>query len=625
MTKLLVAGRCDTGGLRVARRQIDDFVAERGYAAYLETSAKTRAGCAKLKQAIIDGIQWENIPWRSSPVLFKRLKDEIIRLKDEGRVLMRFNELREVLALRLTQARSASEGPDDAATDEESLARASGYGDEGNRFTDAELKAVIGLLAGPGVVWELAFGSWVLLRPELINTYAQGVIQTLRQDERELGSITEERVLSADLAFPKGLPLLPEDEERILLLAMHRLLVENGLCLREPTEIGALLVFPSYARRDRPDLVEHPSIQISYQFDGFLDDIYATLVVRLHHTGPFELDALWNGAADFKTMEGHKLGIKLDRKAAGTAELLVYFDPGLPVGEMMIFSKYVHEHLLRKAKDREDVVRLRHWVCKCGEPVENRAAAMRRLKDKGRKAKIMCVECEKRVPLWDDLEEAFADPKLLERVRQLEAKADDQLEAESRDRALVGDIVSTVALAGQTCREFKVSDHGLDMEIEFTDDSGEATGRKLYLILRSGDSALTTRKRDGAELFKIDKQQDARYWMKQACPVLLVVRNNEGHVRWMEIREHLNEVTNNGERQVRQIVFDGERFDVMSIRRWRDRILEPRPAGQSPLDIWREKLEFFLKEEAIVVNADRKFELTKRIEEAKEKIRELEG
>ena len=36
----------------------------------------------------------------------------------------------------------------------------------------------MGLLAGPGVVWELTFGSWVLLQPELINGYAQAVIQT---------------------------------------------------------------------------------------------------------------------------------------------------------------------------------------------------------------------------------------------------------------------------------------------------------------------------------------------------------------------------------------------------------------------------------------------------------------
>jgi hypothetical protein len=31
---------------------------------------------------------------------------------------------------------------------------------------------VLTLLAGPGVVWELAFGTWVLPKPERINAYA---------------------------------------------------------------------------------------------------------------------------------------------------------------------------------------------------------------------------------------------------------------------------------------------------------------------------------------------------------------------------------------------------------------------------------------------------------------------
>ena len=52
---------------------------------------------------------------------------------------------------------------------------------------DEELKAVVGLLAGPGVVWELAFGSWVLLQPERINAYAQAVIHALRSDKHDLG------------------------------------------------------------------------------------------------------------------------------------------------------------------------------------------------------------------------------------------------------------------------------------------------------------------------------------------------------------------------------------------------------------------------------------------------------
>lgn len=60
-------------------------------------------GCEELKQAILAGINWDEIPCRTTEVLFKRLKEEIIRLKDEGRVLMRFSELRETLQLRLEE------------------------------------------------------------------------------------------------------------------------------------------------------------------------------------------------------------------------------------------------------------------------------------------------------------------------------------------------------------------------------------------------------------------------------------------------------------------------------------------------------------------------------------------
>jgi hypothetical protein len=52
-----------------------------------------------------------------------------------------------------------------------------------------------------------------------------------------------------------------------------------------------------------------------------------------------------------------------------------------------------------------------------------------------------------------------------------------------KERALVGEVISTVANAGQISREFCVSDHGIEMEIEFKNDAGEATGWKLYLVL----------------------------------------------------------------------------------------------------------------------------------------------
>lgn len=545
-TKLLVAGRVDAGGLRVSKSKVEEFAKERGYVKFLETSAKQNVRCEELKKAILEGIRWENIPWRSSPLIFKRLKEEIVRLKDEGRVLLRFNELRETLQLRMSG--------------------------ESTRFTDEELKAVIGLLAGPGVVWELKFGSWVLLQPERINAYAQAVIQTIREDKYERGCIPEERVLNGELNYQSSMGRLEADEERFVLLAMHQTLVKRGLCLREDADEGPLLVFPSYYRRERPELTGHPAVLVSYRFNGFLDDIYATLVVRLHHTKSFEADELWRYAADFKSLsQGRRLGVKLTRRGEGAGELEVYFDPDIPVAEKMIFSRYVHEHLLKKGNE---VVRLRHYVCPhCKTPVRDRETAMKRLEEKGKQSNILCVNCEKRVPLWDDLEERFAAPEVHRHVLELDEQAQFVLDNADRERTLVGEVISTVSLAGQISREFTVSDNGIDMEIEFKDDEGEATGRKLYLQLKSGDSYLRKRKRDGAEVFTVKEERWARYWMAQAFPVLLVVRNSEGEVRWMEVRDWLKRASDDGRKAVRQIVFEGERFDVMSVRRWRDRAL----------------------------------------------------
>ena len=41
----------------------------------------------------------------------------------------------------------------------------------------------------------------------------------------------------------------------------------------------------------------------------------------------------------------------------------------------------------------------------------------------------------------------------------------------------------------------------------------------------------------------------------------------------MEVRDRLKSESDNGKKPTKQIVFKGERFDVMSVRRWRERIL----------------------------------------------------
>lgn len=99
------------------------------------------------------------------------------------------------------------------------------------------------------------------------------------------------------------------------------------------------------------------------------------------------------------------------------------------------------------------------------------------------------------------------------------------------------------------------------------------SGKKLYLQLKSGDSHLRRRERDEKEIFAIKDARHADYWMNQAFPVLLVIRSSAREVRWMEVRDWLKRETEDGKKPVKQIVFDAERFDVMSVRRWRDRAL----------------------------------------------------
>jgi small GTP-binding protein len=541
LVKLLVAGRVDASPVPLRQHDIDSYVREHGFIDYIETSALTGQGCTQLQTAIVQSIDWTNIPWRSSPVLFKRLKEEVIKLKDEGRVLMRFGELRDALKIRLPS-------------------------NEVN-FEDDELKAVLRLLSGPGVILELEFGAWILFQPELINAYSQAVIATMRSDASELGCISEQKVLNGELIYG-GFERIDPQDERFVLLEMHRKLLQRGLCARELTEKDVLLVFPTYYKRNRPPLSGHPAVLVSYEFDGVVDEIYSTLVVRLDHTNFFRRSGLWQDAAEFVTSNKNMLGIKISRQIGGSSAVIeVYSEPDTLIGEQIIFLRYVHDHLLQRASG---VTRRRHYSCvACKHPYGDLAAATKR-RELG-KDDILCALCEVRIPLVDELERLYSSDATDLKVRRLEGVVSEELDNESKERVLVGEVISKVALANQLSREKNVSDHGIDMEIEFRLDDRTASGQLLFLQLKSGDSYLY-QKVDGKEIFTIKEPRHADYWANQIAPVMLVHRSSNGAIRWMEIRKLLQEERKKGKR-VKQIEFKGEQFDVDSILRLRKSLL----------------------------------------------------
>lgn len=556
----LVAGRTDVGS-RFDRSRVREFAEEHGYG-YFETSAKLGTGCEELRQAIQNGIPWDQLARSTSPTTWKVIRDQILVLRDEGQVLFTFKELRETLRHYL---------PEDGT------------------FLDDDLERVVALLDSAGLVSDLGYGTYILLRPEWLNIYAQAVIRTLRAQEPNLGCLPPRSISEGKLLFQarsagdevEKPQRLGEREERTVLQAMERMLLERGLCLEQEGN----LVFPSYCGVEKPIRPAQADPLVGYRFAGSTVDIYAALVVRLAHCGAFILTAVWRDAADFETLADHRVvSIRLLYGDDGLANLLIHFGAGVTLQEQVIFASYVHQHLNEKA---EQTQRLRFYVCECGAGVKDGAEAMRRLEQMGKRATIVCQHCEKRIPLWDSLEERFADDDVRRKVEDLQAQERIVLDARRKGKLLALEVASRITSADQKCFEIPgVEDEGVDMEVEFTDDRGSGTGRRVLLQLKSGNSHLARRSGDGAEIFRIRHQRWVRYWAKQQCPVYLVVgtfaEDEEGRgeaqtrfvdIRWMEIGEVLRRETADGTKPVKQIVFTGERLDVMSVRSLRDRVL----------------------------------------------------
>ncbi len=136
------------------------------------------------------------------------------------------------------------------------------------------------------------------------------------------------------------------------------------------------------------------------------------------------------------------------------------------------------------------------------------------------------------------------------------------IDNESRELLLVGEMFSLVAQAGHIFRPIANSDWGIDGEIEFKDSAGQASGRRLYVQLKSGDSHLVCRSGDGHEVFTVKNLRHLEYWIQHAYPVMLVIRQSNGLIRWMDVTAYLKQ---HGQTN-RQIIFCGAPLTVDGIR-----------------------------------------------------------
>jgi hypothetical protein len=166
--------------------------------------------------------------------------------------------------------------------------------------------------------------------------------------------------------------------------------------LREDTETGPALVFPSAFRRDLPSAQEAGGDRVELRFEGPVATIYATLVVRLSRTDRFTRRDLWQSAARFAADAGGHCTVYLTQADEGRGALQLAFDDDVAPVVRRQCEQFVRAHLDRRATPGT-VERERLYACPdCGAPFSRQQ--VRAAQERGRTS-LLCPADETRVSL----------------------------------------------------------------------------------------------------------------------------------------------------------------------------------------------------------------------------------
>jgi WD40 repeat protein len=381
LTKFLVAARADRGGAGVSLARIEALAGDLGFAGYFQTSAREGWQVPELAAAVRKAIDWNCLPRVSSNDLFQRIRKFLLDAKEEGRLLASADDL--YRGFRKTAGRPA-----------------------GDDFR-AQVDCCVRLVEARGLIRRLGFGGLVLLQPEYLDAYASAIVNAARDEPDGLGCIPEDVVRAGRFQMSADERLPDQAQESLLLLATVEDLIRHEIALREPADDGARLVFPSQLTRENPDLPEPEGMTVVFAFEGPVANVYATLAVRLAHSGALARKELWKNAATYTAKVGGTCGMFLRELEGGRAELSLFFEQRASEETRFQFEEYVHAHLRRRALP-DTIRRRRVFTCpSCSTPVTDLQATKRRQLGFD---SIRCNVCEKLVSLRDREERLAATP-----------------------------------------------------------------------------------------------------------------------------------------------------------------------------------------------------------------------
>jgi len=371
---LLVAARSDRGTPRLTQEELERFCKQRGIVAYLPTSAKADEGIAELLERMQDLIPWDDKPATVTTETFKRIKDFVLNLKENRRcrkVVLTPEELRK----RLEEV------------------------DRKWKFSDAEMLTAAGHLGNHGYVTRLVTsqgGPRILLAPELLNNLAASFVLEARRNQKGLGSLEEQKLLSGAYKFPE-LQKLSDTERAILLDSAAVLFLEHNVCFREtdPLHGRAYLVFPELMNLKRPAEDDAKPVEdgVAYSVSGAVENVYASLVVLMGYTQTFTRTNQWRNHARYEVGNGQVCGFRLEEERAGELDFVLYFGADTDGPVRMLFQSLFENFLARR---NLTVRRFEPAACKNGHAL-NRAVVRQRIS--GGANFSFCSECGEKITL----------------------------------------------------------------------------------------------------------------------------------------------------------------------------------------------------------------------------------
>jgi small GTP-binding protein len=389
---ILVAAQTDRGTSSLTPEELSSFCRKQGIVGPIVTSSVTGLGFAELIERMKAMIPWDDKAATVTTATFKRIKDDVLDLKEaksDGQIIVTPKELRARL--------EAS--------------------DVDWRFTEAEMLTAASHLENYGYVKRLRTSKGelrVLLQPERLNNLASSLVLEARRNPKGLGALEEKRLLAGGYDFPE-LKDLHEGDREVLLDSAALLFLEHNVCFREtdPLRMEPYLVFPELINLKKPP-EEEAAVEdgVAYTVNGATENVFASLVVLLGYTHTFTRTAQWHNNARYEMGNGLVCGFRQEAERDGELDFVLCF--GLKVGRP---ARTLFQGLFESFLARRNLMVMRYEPARCpNDHLLDRSVLRQRLKEG--KTFAFCSDCGERLIL-----PAMAEPIQLTQAAQVEVES----------------------------------------------------------------------------------------------------------------------------------------------------------------------------------------------------------